>query len=110
MSQSNEAENGQGAESSGAEDRDRSTSGQSSQVAGVGNRIATWFAASILRVGVAIVGFVILLVALGEIVGMNLLDLTVEALSSGVGRWIAVAVFALLLIALALRGFGVTTT
>lgn len=82
--------------------------GQQTGVTGVGSDIATWFAASALRIGIALIGFIVLLVALGQLVGMNLLGFVADALTSGVGRWIAVAIFAILLIALALRGFGMT--
>ena len=56
-----------------------------------------------LRMGLAIVGFVLLLFALGQAVGFDMLYLVADALSSQTGRWLLVALFALLLIALAAR-------
>lgn len=68
--------------------------------------VAEWFAASALRIGLAVIGFVLLLFALGQAVGLDLLGLVVDALNTEVGRWLAVAVFALVLIVVALRGFS----
>ena len=74
-----------------------------------GGGVAAWFAASTFRIGLAFIGLVLLLFALGQMAGIDLLGMVVEALSTQVGLWLTVAVFALLLIALALRGFGTTT-
>lgn len=65
-----------------------------------------WFAASTLRIALAIVGLVIVLFALGQAVGVNLLGMLADALNTQVGRWLVVAFFGLMLIALAIRGFG----
>lgn len=65
-----------------------------------------WFASAALRTGLIIVGFVLLLFALGQAVGFNLLDLVIDAATSPMGRWIVVAIFALLLIAVAGRGLN----
>lgn len=62
-----------------------------------------WFAATTLRTGLAVVGFVLLLFALGQAVGLPLLGMAADALSSETGRWLVVALFALLLIAIAGR-------
>lgn len=67
---------------------------------------AEWFAASTFRIGLAILGLVLLLIGLGRAVGVNLLQLMVDALNTRIGRWLAVALFGLLLISVALRGFG----
>ena len=68
--------------------------------------VAGWAAASTFRVGLALIGFVLLLFALGQIAGLDLLGLVVDALSTSVGRWLIVAFFALIIIAVAVRGFG----
>ena len=57
-----------------------------------------------VRVRLALVGFVLFLFALGRPVGFDLLELFAEAVSSRTGRWLVVALFALLLVALAQRG------
>lgn len=64
-----------------------------------------WLASTAVRTVLVIVGVVVLLFALGQLVGLDLLGLTAEALSSEIGRWLLLAAFALLLIALAQRGF-----
>lgn len=67
--------------------------------------LAGWFASTAARVVLVIVGVVVLLFALGQLVGIDLLGLTAEALSSELGRWLLIAAFGLLLIGLAQRGF-----
>lgn len=67
---------------------------------------AEWFAASTLRIALAIVGFIVLLFALGQAAGVDLLGMVADALDTAIGRWLVVALFGLLLIALALRGFS----
>ncbi|MDS0294302.1 hypothetical protein [Halogeometricum luteum] len=62
------------------------------------------FAGAAVRWGIGITGFVLFLFALGQAVGLDLLGLFAEALSSQTGRWLAVAVFALFLISVARRG------
>ncbi|WP_227354360.1 hypothetical protein [Haladaptatus salinisoli] len=63
-----------------------------------------WLAKTGLLSGLAVVGFALLLFALGQVVGFDLLGLVVDALSSQTGRWLVVALFALLLIGVAERG------
>lgn len=84
--------------------------GEAGQASGATDDDATaWFARSTLRIGLAVVGFVLLLFALGQAVGMDLLGLVADALGTRVGRWLVVALFALVLIVVALRGFGART-
>lgn len=64
-----------------------------------------WLASTAIRTTLVIVGVVVLLFALGQLVGIDLLGLTAEALSSELGRWLLIAAFGLLLIGLAQRGF-----
>lgn len=71
----------------------------------VGVQVTDWLAASTLRVALTVFGFVLLLFAIGQAVGLDLLGMVVEALDTNAGRWLVVAFFGLLLIALALRGF-----
>lgn len=94
----------QNANHQGGQGAGRQGAGQGGQQAG--NGIAEWFVASTFRIGLAILGLVLLLFALGQALGVPLLDMVGDALSTRVGRWLAVAVFALLLIVVALRGFG----
>ena len=68
-----------------------------------GSPLAGWFTETIVRAGVAIVGIVLLIFALGQAVGADLLGVFVAALTSQTGRWLAVALFAVLVIAAAFR-------
>lgn len=58
-----------------------------------------------LRMALLIVGFVLFLFALGQAVGLGLLGMFIDAVTSQTGRWLIVAFFGLVLIALAQRGF-----
>lgn len=69
-----------------------------------------WFAESTLRIALAVFGFVLLLFALGQAVGIDLLGMVVDALSTQMGRWLVVAFFALAILVVAVRGFDSETT
>jgi hypothetical protein len=68
-------------------------------------RAGEWFAESTLRIALAVFGFVLLLFALGQAVGIDLLGMVVGALTTQMGRWLLVAFFALAIILIAVRGF-----
>lgn len=65
-----------------------------------------WFASSALRIGLVLVGLFLLLAALGQLSGIDILGLTAEILGTDVGRWLLVAVVAIALIAVAVHGFA----
>lgn len=69
-----------------------------------------WFAESTLRIALGVFGFVLLLFALGQAVGIDLLGMVVDALSTQMGRWLVVAFFALAIIVVAVRGFAPGST
>jgi hypothetical protein len=71
----------------------------------VGVQVTDWLAASTLRVALTVFGFVLVLFAIGQAVGLDLLGMVVEALDTDVGRWLVVAFVGLLIIAIAMRGF-----
>lgn len=68
-----------------------------------GTGLTGWVTETAFRAGIAIIGVVLLLFALGQAVGADFLGMFAAALSSQVGRWLAVAVFALFVIAAAFR-------
>ena len=68
-------------------------------------RAGEWFAESTLRIALAVFGFVLLLFALGQAVGIDLLGMVVDALTTRMGRWLVVAFFALAIILISVRGF-----
>lgn len=76
------------------------------ETAGRPNRIAEWLASTTVWVGVGGIGIVLLLFALGQAVGIPLLSMAAEAVSSQTGRWLVVALFALALVGLAERGIS----
>lgn len=70
-----------------------------------GDGLTGWFAASSLRIGLALVGLFLLLAALGQLSGIDLIGLGANLLNTGVGRWLLVAVVAIALIVVAVHGF-----
>lgn len=86
-------------------EQERPTGGEQRRDDPEGATASRWFAATALRTGLTLVGIVLLLFALGQAVGLPLLDMATEALTSQTGRWLVVAFFALLLIAAAQRAF-----
>lgn len=67
--------------------------------------LAEWFAESTVRVVLAFFGVVLLLFAVGQMVGFDILGAIAAALDTRIGQWLLVAVFGLILIMIALRGF-----
>ena len=67
-------------------------------------------AASMLRVGLLFLGAVIVLFAVGQLVGVDLLAMLSELFDTREARWLTVAFFGLVLITMALRGFRRRTT
>lgn len=72
--------------------------------------LTEWFANTAVQAGLTIIGVVLLIFAVGQAVGLPLLEFTVDALSSQTGRWLVVAFFALAIIVVAVRGFGPGTS
>jgi hypothetical protein len=70
-----------------------------------GGDLTGWFTSTAVRMVLAIVGLVVVLFAVGQIVGIDLLGLAAEALSSEIGQWLVIAAVGLVLIGLAQRGF-----
>ena len=80
-----------------ATDRERTAETDAHRDDGV-EEATRWFAAATVRAGLTAVGVVLLLFALGQAVGLPLLELATDALASQTGQWLAVAFLALLLI------------
>jgi MFS family permease len=66
---------------------------------------ADWLTAPLIRVALAFLGLVVLVYALGRAVGVDALEIVGDVLATRVGRWLLLALFALVLILIALRGF-----
>lgn len=65
-----------------------------------------WLALSVVRLGLAVLGVVLVLYAVGMLTGVDALDVAYDALGSEMGRWIAVAVVGVFLLLVAIGGFG----
>ena len=63
-----------------------------------------WVATTAVRTGLTLIGVVLLLFALGQAVGLPLLQLVSDALTSQTGQWLVVAFFAVLLIGASRKG------
>jgi hypothetical protein len=68
-------------------------------------RATSVFAHGLIRLGLAIFGTVLLLFALGQAFGLDLVGAVAEFLITDTGQWIAVAFVALLLISIAAGGW-----
>lgn len=65
----------------------------------------SFFARGIVRMGLVVIGTVLLLFALGQAFGFDLLGMVAEFLGTQTGQWLAVAFFALVLISVAAGGW-----
>jgi hypothetical protein len=93
-----------GGNSGGQPTQAQQPAGQRGGADGAGGGLGELLASAAVRWGIGIAGFVLFLFAIGQAVGLNLLGMFAEALSSQTGQWLVVAVFALFLIAVARRG------
>ncbi len=82
-----------------ADARASATTERRTERPGALERMSSWFAEAALRSGLALVGFVLLLFALGQAVGFDLLGVVADALTSQTGQWLVVALFAVFIIA-----------
>ena len=62
-------------------------------------------ATSTVRLGLLVLGIILLLYSIGQAAGFDVLGLISQALDTPEARWLIVAFFALILITIALRGF-----
>lgn len=70
------------------------------------NAFAGWFASSTLRVDLVLVGLFLLVAALGQLSGIDILGETAAILGTEVGHWLLVALVAIGLIVVAVHGFS----
>ena len=71
---------------------------------GSGDAVET-VATSTVRLGLFVLGVLLLLYAVGQAVGFDVLAMASDALDTQEARWLIVAFFALVLITLSFRGF-----
>lgn len=94
----------QGAQQQGTQQQGAGAGGGAPQRNGGPQSLSERFTTGALRIGIVLVGFLLFLFALGQAVGLELLDMFVSAVTSQTGRWLVVAVFALLLIVAGQQG------
>lgn len=70
-----------------------------------GDRAVEAIATSTVRLGLLVLGILLLLYATGQAVGFDVLAMISDALDTQQARWLIVAFFALILITISLRGF-----
>jgi hypothetical protein len=73
-----------------------------------GSRFApgAWMASTAVQTVVILVGLAVVLFAVGQAVGADLLGMVGDALATHTGQWLAVAVLALILVIAALRAMS----
>lgn len=67
------------------------------------DQVSGWLASTAVRTGLVFIGVVLLLFALGQAVGIPLLSMFAEAISSQTGQWLMVALFAVAIISIGAR-------
>lgn len=86
--------------------------GSTSRAGNQGKRVHTqfveWATETFLRTGIAILGIVLFIFALGQIAGFDTIGAFADLLANEIVQWSLVAVFALLLILLATKSWDIT--
>ncbi|SDJ90529.1 hypothetical protein SAMN04515672_1776 [Natronorubrum texcoconense] len=67
-----------------------------------------WVVSTVMQTLVAIVGLVVVLFALGQAIGTDLLGMTAQALSTQTGQWLVIAVVAFIGMGAAMRAMRFT--
>lgn len=68
-----------------------------------------WLATSTLRIVLAVVGLFVLLFGLSMAMGVDLIGMLADLLGTELAQWLLVALVGLLLVIVAVRGFGAAT-
>lgn len=104
----NTQQNPQGSQSQPAQGNTRQNPQPNAQQRDTGEQVASWFTETLVRTAVAVFGVALLLLALGQLVGVNLLSTVAEFLASSVGVWLVIAFFAMLLIVAASKSWNIS--
>lgn len=114
--QSQQTEQGQGGQQpQQSQQTQQGQGGQQSQGPGskpgqrtAGERITSWFTETILRSAVAVFGVILVLLALGQLAGVDLLGILGEFLTSSVGVYLLIAFFGVLLLVAASKSWNIS--
>lgn len=71
-------------------------------------QIASWFTETMVRTVVAIFGVALVLLALGQIAGVPLLEIVADFITSGIGAWVLIAFFGMLLLVAASKSWNIS--
>lgn len=69
-----------------------------------------WLTSTLMRTLVAIIGLIAVLFALSMALGVDLLGMVAQALTTQTGQWLAIAVVVLLLTGMAMRALSYART
>lgn len=72
-----------------------------------GKQVASWFTETLVRTAVAVFGVVLVLLALGQLAGVDLLSIVGDVLTSSIGAWLLLAFFGLLLVVAASKTWNI---
>lgn len=75
----------------------------------VGEQVASWFTETLVRTAVAVFGVALVLLALGQIAGIELLQIVGDFLTSSIGAWLLIAFFGLLLVVAASKSWNISS-
>ncbi|MFC5973839.1 hypothetical protein ACFPYI_21155 [Halomarina salina] len=67
--------------------------------------VGSWFTETIVRAGILVIGVAVMLFAIGQAVGANLVEPMAEFFTSGTGAWFVVAFLALLVMVAATKSW-----
>lgn len=84
--------------------------GGQQQQRGTAEQLAGWFTEKFVRVVAVLIGLIMLLFALGQIAGVNLLSTVGDFITSSVGGYVIIAFFALLIIVAATKDWNISNT
>ncbi|WP_238532746.1 hypothetical protein [Halalkalicoccus jeotgali] len=84
---------------------ERETRSESAHERPTKERTTAFLARGIVRTGLVVLGTVLLLFALGQAFGLDLLGALADFVGTQTGRWLAVAFFALVIISVAASGW-----
>lgn len=73
--------------------------------ASTAEEVGSWFTETIVRAGILVVGVAVMIFAIGQAVGANLLGPLAEFFTSGTGAWFVVAFLALLVVVAATKSW-----
>lgn len=94
----------------GTQAQGQGASGRQQQQQDTAEQLAGWFTEKLVRVVAVLIGLVMLLFALGQIAGVDLLSTVGDFITSSIGGYVIIAFFALLIIVAATKDWNISNT